>query len=548
MTAPIFHPLSFAIFCAAIATTGIFAWLTVTFAVQHRASHDAATTTYAWFTGTGAVSALIVAATFVPMPAWAKIDAFRLVWVFGCWSGAAWMLAVATFVNMDHRGVRWIVRFLIGVGFVPALDLTWVHLGGETWFFSAIPRTSDWPLLLASGNVYSHNALTNVTALVVSTAVLAFTAITVLWIGRHRPDEQALRGAVLLTGLSAIAEIVLGTTGTPIPLLFLANHVEAMRIAWVGTLRIGVQIEQLRHEEQTREALIESQREQLRQTDLLARVGEETARIAHDLRNPLSAVVSGLELVEELSSEDRISEDSIHDALHQTRRAVDHTLNLVTRLNRQSRRADDDRPRPVALPEILETTRVLCRQRLEGIDVYYEIEPDVAILGSEPALVQLLVNLVSNASDACRATPSARSGSPHAPGTTPPRSGSPMRAVGPPTTSWSACSARASRHVGRVPGWASRSARGSWPSTRAPSRWTGARSAPPSWCGCPPRASPDGQSRRRRRSSSAARTAPKPAPAPVPALEHSTPEISPWGVPSSSQFTVLSLSQSTEPS
>lgn len=405
MTADAFHPLVFGVLCASVASAAVFAWLTGTLVMNHRIQHREGDRAYAWFTATGAFNSAMVVATFVPMAAAWKADVFRLIWVTDCLAVAAWVGALTTFLAIESRllhGLRWAIA---AVATIPATDLVLNLLTGHSAFFSPVPRPSTWPLLLASGNVYSHRPLADATALAVVSLTVTSALVLLHAIRTRHPTERMLMAGVVVTTTAALSEAVLGGSGTPIPLIFLANHLEAMRITWSRTRALGSDLEAMRQVQADQDALIAHQLHQLRLSERLARVGEQTATITHDLRNPLGAVIGGLELLEELHDDPDADPEEIRQATTATRSALDHVMVLVRRVTRQARQDEDDAKRTLPLSRVVEDALALARHRVQHIPLTIEVPPDLVLTGRHTGLVQLLMNLVVNAAIALERVP-----------------------------------------------------------------------------------------------------------------------------------------------
>ena len=146
--------------------------------------------------------------------------------------------------------------------------------------------------------------------------------------------------------------------------------------------------------ESTNRALLEA-RDELVRTEKLASVGRLAAGIAHEVGNPLSSIMSVLELLGKQADE-----------------------SLVGHLESEARRIDDivsgllDFARPGEAPvtatdpgAVVEDTLELLRiqGRLDEVEVRVESEEDGLLVEANPdRLQQVLVNLLLNAADAAR--------------------------------------------------------------------------------------------------------------------------------------------------
>ena len=399
------HPLVLLVWSLAIATAAIFAWLTASNLVSLRRFDDPALRLYAAFTAAGALDATLVAASFLPMSSAAKVMVFQLLWASGSLAVALWMRAVARFVGAgDERVIRWLSRVVFGVVTVVLADVVWTRVSGTSLMFELGPRGSRSILIHASGDVFRHRPLADLISVVAILGVFV-GSLSLLWIvRRERPGERLVQLGIVLTAAFGVTQAALAGTDSPYtaPLLFMANLVEAMRITWVSRSRIGEELEAVRRKQEEQSILIDHQLEQLQLTDRMAKLGENTAEVTHDLRNPLGAVLAGVELAELELAEPEPDHAQLAESLALARASVEHSLTLVRRITNQARTSDPDpvQPQPLHLRAILDDALSLCRQQSEGVQVEFEIPAELSVLGRPTELIQVFVNLLSNACDA----------------------------------------------------------------------------------------------------------------------------------------------------
>lgn len=162
-----------------------------------------------------------------------------------------------------------------------------------------------------------------------------------------------------------------------------------------------------------REAEIRAERrkmqEQLLISDRMASVGTLAAGVAHEINNPLAAVVANLELVTkdltvlstELQIENRLEE--VFDELHDARDAADRLRHIVRDLKIFSRSTDEERKGPVDVRRVLESSLRMAwneiRHRARLVKEYGDIP---AVDANEARLGQVFLNLIVNAAQAIR--------------------------------------------------------------------------------------------------------------------------------------------------
>jgi signal transduction histidine kinase len=136
----------------------------------------------------------------------------------------------------------------------------------------------------------------------------------------------------------------------------------------------------------------------------LAAIGELTARIVHDIRNPVAAARSLAQQLVHAPGAEANSEPAalILSELERVERQVAALLRFARR--------DEFLFEPVDLGELTRATVAQLRPRLEsaGIAVNLDAHDGVAVRADREKLRQVLINLIENAMDALAATPTTR--------------------------------------------------------------------------------------------------------------------------------------------
>lgn len=200
-------------------------------------------------------------------------------------------------------------------------------------------------------------------------------------VGPQRPARMA---AWVMTRLTSpeytAAQLVRFQTATGLAL-------GGMGMALVLLVNLG---RNLRRERQQREHL----REELRRAEHFAALGKLLAGVAHEVRNPLAAIRSTVQLYQRLPSQTR--DPSALDAILQ---GVDRLNALVSRLLFFARTGHEER-RPVDMNAIVQETLTLLRAQADSQHVVLQTElaSDLPPLsGSMQALHQVVLNLATNA-------------------------------------------------------------------------------------------------------------------------------------------------------
>jgi PAS domain S-box-containing protein len=140
--------------------------------------------------------------------------------------------------------------------------------------------------------------------------------------------------------------------------------------------------------------------EQLIQAEKLAAMGQMLAGVAHELNNPLTAILGVTELLRERVGTD----DSIRRQLELTHRQARRAARIVQNLLEFSRPASPQK-KPLDLSNLLERTLQLHEHSLRrnNIEVNLHLSANLpGVIGDANQLIQVFLNLVSNAEQAIR--------------------------------------------------------------------------------------------------------------------------------------------------
>ena len=140
--------------------------------------------------------------------------------------------------------------------------------------------------------------------------------------------------------------------------------------------------------------------EQLIQAEKLAAMGQMLAGVAHELNNPLTAILGVTELLRERQGED----DSTKRQLELTHRQARRAARIVQNLLEFSRPASPQK-KPLDLSNLLERTLQLHEHSLRrnNVEVDFRLQPDLpSVIGDANQLIQVFLNLITNAEQAIR--------------------------------------------------------------------------------------------------------------------------------------------------
>ena len=141
-------------------------------------------------------------------------------------------------------------------------------------------------------------------------------------------------------------------------------------------------------------------REQLMVAERMASVGTLAASIAHEINNPLSAVVANLELALRRLEGASLSVDDLRAELRDAHEAA-HLVRQIVRDVRVFSRGGDERPGPVDVRQVLDSTARMAwseiRHRARLHKQYDDVPP---VWATDARLGQVFLNLIINAAQA----------------------------------------------------------------------------------------------------------------------------------------------------
>lgn len=226
-------------------------------------------------------------------------------------------------------------------------------------------------------------------------------------------SEDPYADLLVKEGLHSTAYIPLVSKGQPLGVMvvssysgfkFSANYVDFLTA--IGN-QIGVAVDNANLYENLKRAYqkLKEAQEQVIRTEKLASLGKLAATVAHEINNPLAAVLTYTRLMMKLISRGRFTQERLEDVARyltimesETARCGEIVKNLLA-FSRQPKITVE----ASSIEELIEKTLPLISHDLEmkNIQLVKEIEPDLPkIKCSSRHIQQALLNLLSNASEA----------------------------------------------------------------------------------------------------------------------------------------------------
>ncbi|MCP4682361.1 MAG: GAF domain-containing protein [Desulfobacterales bacterium] len=214
-------------------------------------------------------------------------------------------------------------------------------------------------------------------------------------------------------GLQSTGYIPLVSKGKPVGVMAVSSHEEnkysAEELDFLSAIgnQIGMAVDNANLYEKKKRAYkeLKNAREQVIRSEKLASLGKLAATVAHEINNPLAAVLTYIKLIMKIISRDSFVPGRTGDISgylktmeSETARCGEIVRNLLA-FSRQSSIV----VKPQNVEEIIDKTLMLIAHDLEmnEIDVVKDIEPDVPMVQCDfKRIQQALLNLMSNAAEA----------------------------------------------------------------------------------------------------------------------------------------------------
>ena len=141
---------------------------------------------------------------------------------------------------------------------------------------------------------------------------------------------------------------------------------------------------------------------QLIQREKMAAIGTLSAGLLHELNNPVNYSLMAIDMG--LTCPGAEADPMLKESLGDAREGMQRIQNIVSDLKTFAyQKPGQDAQRPFLLGNALRSALRLAGYELKGIDVPVDLPQDTHVLGDEPAIIGVLINLLSNAAHALQA-------------------------------------------------------------------------------------------------------------------------------------------------
>jgi C4-dicarboxylate-specific signal transduction histidine kinase len=187
---------------------------------------------------------------------------------------------------------------------------------------------------------------------------------------------------------------------------------QTIAIALVMVLQGALIVALLAQRRRRRAAELESQqhRNELAHAARLATAGQLTASIAHEINQPLTAILTNAQVAEMLLEPGRASREELQEILGDIRRDVERASDVIQRLRDLLRKHQIDL-QPMQVNVSIEAVLRLLRNllQLREVQAIAELAPDLPLVnGDRVHFEQVMLNLAMNSLDAMEQTPAPR--------------------------------------------------------------------------------------------------------------------------------------------
>lgn len=169
---------------------------------------------------------------------------------------------------------------------------------------------------------------------------------------------------------------------------------------------VGSDVTELRHVQDSIAAL----QRQVNAVARLATLGEVAAGMTHEINNPMTAIVGAAFQLNEALAEEPVPVAEAREYVELIEKAAQHVATIIDGARHVARGGAPGAPAAVSVRELVTDALALCGERLKasGAELRVDLASELAVRGTAGELLQVLINLLSNACDAVGGTAAAR--------------------------------------------------------------------------------------------------------------------------------------------
>ena len=131
----------------------------------------------------------------------------------------------------------------------------------------------------------------------------------------------------------------------------------------------------------------------------MAAIGTLSAGLLHELNNPVNYSLMAINMGLTLPAAK--NDDMLRESLNDAREGMDRVQSIVSDLKTFAyQKPGEDTQRPFLLERAVRSAQRLAGHELKGVEVVLDLPQETHVVGDEPALIGVFINLLSNAAHA----------------------------------------------------------------------------------------------------------------------------------------------------